>query len=548
MTRAFCNLVLHYSVARLSWKTIKSLRRDRKSHRSFPPSRDRTNDDDDDCNDDGIYDGNDGVSPVEYEILQGWTILAFHHIYVTCGIEYIVRCVVPFYFHIKMVALFATFVVQTRPVGFGGGMSPIVTYWFDYFIVPSVHKVHAFVGGDPRKWAKMQLAMLPFVFVDYFVFPGLLTSEEGMILARERLGKVMMVEAGVENGVGGDDDDDDVAMVIPPSIAFTDVPPPGGRSYDEGIPMISSDDDDSSSPMITDDENRHPSSTMGEDSFAQRRDESVVRDDDTRVNVDDRRETNNAHHHDDDAGRSLAVARGRDDEGGKGRDDAIFGTKTTTATPPRKAGSTRTPPDEGFSLTAPPPLSSRTTMITNGPILTPLVRRRLALTASKLRKFSPDHRPGSGGGGLPSLGNSPPERVGYHDDIGFGDDEYDNNNDVPKNKIAERSIAVRSITGSPVTAGASDAGLTTRRLGGVGGRRRGQRVSLGDHFRELVTGDANVRVRDHLFNLDLPSTPEKRKSRVSLGRGKANTDEKEGVDARHVTTRRSSRISKRKVF
>jgi hypothetical protein len=452
MTRAFCNLVLHYSIARLSWKTIKSLRRPRKSY--SPP---RTNDDDIDCVDD--IDDVDGVSPVEYEILQGWTILAFHHLYIECGIEYAVRCIVPFYYHIKMMLLFSTFVVQTRPMGFGGGMSPFVAYWFDYVVVPCVHRVHTFVGGDPRKWATLQLAMLPFTLVDYFVFPGLLTPEDGIRSARDRLRGTMAV------------------VVAPPPIAFAVVPPPGGRSSStiDVVPMISSDDDEAAS----------------------------------------------------------------------------FGTKTTIATPQRKGGSTGTIPDEVPRDSLPPPLSSRTTTIANGPILTPLVRRRLASTASKLRKFSPDYRPCGGGyGALPRLDKSSPERVGDLDNDENDDDDDDD--DVPRAKFFGRRII-----GSPPVSGAADGGETRsssfattrrRRDDDGGGRRRGQRLSLGDHFRELVTGDANVRVRDHLFDLDLPSTPERRKGRVSSGRGKVNTDERGGVDARHVTTRRSSRIAGKKIF
>jgi hypothetical protein len=87
-------------------------------------------------------------------------------------------------------------------------------------------------------------------------------------------------------------------------------------------------------------------------------------------------------------------------------------------------------------------------------------------------------------------------------------------------------------------------------------RNRRERLSLGDHFRELVTGDANIRVRDHLFDLELPSVPicpsprqhsppSYRVTRSTYEARKAAFDgsRKSEVDASNITTRsrRSSR-------
>jgi hypothetical protein len=515
MTRAFCRLVLHYSVARLSWKTIKSLRRPRARR-----TNDATKHDDD----------NDVVTPVEFEILQGWTVLAFHHLYVSCGIEYVVTCFVPFYFHFKMMALIATFAVPSRPYKFGGGMSPVVSYLFDYLIVPGVQRVHTLLGNDPRGWARHQLAMLPFLLLDWLVFPGLLTSEDGKRQARERL----------RNGDGGGD-----SVMVPPPIAFPVFLP--GRSSDDG--MISSDDDRSLSPMENEDERRPPLlATEGGDADAPRNE--LVRRDSLLAN--DNRNQNA----DDDAGRLDAR---KIDEGGGGV--MIRGTMT----PPRGAGSTHldggsrvpalpptTTPNEERSSSSPAEIFSSRKRF-ESIILTPLVRRRLASTASKLKRFSPDCRGGSNGG-LPSLSKSPlGRREGSRDDRGVNGDG-DGNDDASRTKIARSSIV-----GLPVGAADGPGGTlqtSTRQRRGDGGRRR-ERLSLGDHFRELVTGDANVRVRDHLFDLDLPSTPERRKgsggSRGGGGREggrssrQVDPDEWEGINALNVTTRRSTRIAKGKV-
>ncbi|KAL9188473.1 hypothetical protein ACHAXT_006851 [Thalassiosira profunda] len=177
MTQAFCALLLHYSVARLSWKTIKSLRRSRSRLQG-----------------DGTSNSN-SISAVEYEVLQGWTILAFHSLYVAIGVEYFVRFFIPFYFYFKMVFLAAAFVVpslstrshistkHTTGMKSGGGdgsagLSPVISYCFDFVIVPGVHKMHELVDHDPKRWILHQLAMLPFRLIDWFVLPGVLATEE----------------------------------------------------------------------------------------------------------------------------------------------------------------------------------------------------------------------------------------------------------------------------------------------------------------------------------------------------------------------------------
>ena len=210
MTQAFCHLVLHYSVARLSWKTIKSLRRSRSVMR-------RKNYDSDGNNED--------VSTIEYEILQGWTILAFHSLYVSLGIEYFVRFFIPFYFHLKMIVLLVTFVVPSWGGKNGSsefGLSPVISYWFDYLIVPSVNKVHEFMDNDPKGFAKLQIANLPLLVIDFIIAPGIFTSDEDKQLARKRLS----VARGVNgNGIGeGDKHKTPPANAFPQLIANLEVP------------------------------------------------------------------------------------------------------------------------------------------------------------------------------------------------------------------------------------------------------------------------------------------------------------------------------------
>jgi hypothetical protein len=89
-------------------------------------------------------------------------------------------------------------------------------------------------------------------------------------------------------------------------------------------------------------------------------------------------------------------------------------------------------------------------------------------------------------------------------------------------------------------------------------RSRRERLSLGDHFRELVTGDANIRVRDHLFDLELPSVPicpsprhvsppSYRVASSGYEGRRAGRDRMGEVDTSNITTRsrRSSRLANR---
>ena len=94
MTQAACALILHYSTARLCWKTVKSLRRSRsRLHNNKRPPEDKIK--------------HDASQEVEFAILQGWTILALHTLFVSTGLEYAVRFIIPFYYHFKMLMLIA---------------------------------------------------------------------------------------------------------------------------------------------------------------------------------------------------------------------------------------------------------------------------------------------------------------------------------------------------------------------------------------------------------------------------------------------------------
>mmetsp|Transcript_12937 Transcript_12937/g.23313 ORF Transcript_12937/g.23313 Transcript_12937/m.23313 type:complete len:495 (-) Transcript_12937:90-1574(-) len=490
MTQAFCHVVLHYSIARLSWKTIKSLRRSRSRLRrkkcdgnNITAPTSHTNDED--------------VSPVEYEILQGWTILAFHSLYVSLGIEYFVRFAIPFYFHMKMMVLIVTFVVPSWAGRNGGGdgtsefgLSPVISYWFDYLIVPVVHSVHDLMDQDPKGWAMRQLAMVPFWVIDYLVLPGVLATDEEKQLVRKMRS---------EDRISGVD-----TSKVPPSEAF---PPPI-------INAINLPSDQCFEPPVMPDE------------------QTILRE----INDDSQSATK-----DTDTVRTVSHIQGSSAR--KSDDSEIIHTtprsqKTSTLFNESTPNRTHTPL---LSRATPTALSSSLTNKKSYSLsLSPAVRSRLASSAMKLKRFSREHR-----------NNGGPASDADGDDGSKSEATKRRTMESPPKKRFDEENETLTSARKPR-------------------RRRRERLSLGDHFREIVTGDANIRVRDHLFDLELPSSSPRRplrtrpdnvlldekakrpgsssstRSRTARNRA-TDEDEQEQMDSPIVTARRSTRLAKKKV-
>jgi hypothetical protein len=124
---------------------------------------------------------------------MGWTLLAFHSIYVSSGIEYPLSFLVPFYYYFKLLVLGATFaspaLTSLNPFQkFTGETSsnPFVVGWFHYIIVPGVQRMHELMDHDPKRWAIDQLTILPFLLLDFFILPGVLLSDEEKEALRKR--------------------------------------------------------------------------------------------------------------------------------------------------------------------------------------------------------------------------------------------------------------------------------------------------------------------------------------------------------------------------
>ena len=109
------------------------------------------------------------------------------------------------------------------------------------------------------------------------------------------------------------------------------------------------------------------------------------------------------------------------------------------------------------------------------------------------------------------------------------------NSPSAKSKIASSAMRLRRISRGFAQNGTNS---PERSVGNTRKKKRRNRQSLGDTLREIVTGSSDIRVRDHLFDLDLPSTPRTtpRRSPRTISPTK-----QPDLDA-HITKRRSRRL------
>ena len=109
------------------------------------------------------------------------------------------------------------------------------------------------------------------------------------------------------------------------------------------------------------------------------------------------------------------------------------------------------------------------------------------------------------------------------------------NSPSAKSKIASSAMRLRRISRGFAQNGTNS---PERSVGRTRKKKRRNRQSLGDTLREIVTGSSDIRVRDHLFDLDLPSTPRNTPRRSPRA---ISPTKQPDLDA-HITKRRSRRL------
>ena len=467
MTQAACHLILFYSTARLAWKTIKSLRRSR----TLLHNNKQAYDDDDDV-----------LQEVEFEILQGWTILAFHSLFVATGVEYAVRFIIPFYYHLKMLMLIAftlpSWALRRKCDGneddSSYGLSPFIPFCFNNIIVPGVHRVHELMDNDPRGWALYVISLTPLLILDYIFLPGvLLTEEERMMVRNARLVEKKRKSHPPRN-----------AFPTTISKATTDV-----SSTVSGLhEIIPNEQIKMERKTIT--ETKHPETPP------------------------------------------------------HNKEETEQPTSCSTPTQRIIYSFTQTPLSPFLNRSG-----KKTSYNLSG--FSPLAKSRITSSALRLRQFSRDHNLLSS---IKPISSKSKENKTPH---AQEDDRVKLPNIRRRNKVSDDVFASSYDNLDPMDISDIDDEDEPPQQPKVRRNKRRERFSFGDHFREMVTGDASIRVRDHLFDLELPSVPSPSPRRLRGGNVSGNggdincsdNNKKNGLQlSPNVTTRRrrSSRLAKQK--
>lgn len=104
---------------------------------------------------------------MDLEILQLWSLVALHKLYVHLGIEWFLSFI-PLYYYIKMLLLIITFTPHTR----------FPNFWYELILIPLMTHIHQLLLIDWKAWIQREAMLLPWRIVDLVLFPGLLHSED----------------------------------------------------------------------------------------------------------------------------------------------------------------------------------------------------------------------------------------------------------------------------------------------------------------------------------------------------------------------------------
>mmetsp|Transcript_4854 Transcript_4854/g.6251 ORF Transcript_4854/g.6251 Transcript_4854/m.6251 type:complete len:225 (+) Transcript_4854:32-706(+) len=134
MTTAACRVILQASSLCLTWRSVKSLKKSAHS--------------------------------MDIEVLQLWSLLAFHTVSVQIGIEGNLSCF-PFYYCFKMILMVITFLPGTK----------FPNFWFEVILVPGMERVHQACDVGVVGVVKFQVKMLPLRVLDLFL-PGIAEPDD----------------------------------------------------------------------------------------------------------------------------------------------------------------------------------------------------------------------------------------------------------------------------------------------------------------------------------------------------------------------------------
>jgi len=360
------------------------------------------------------------------------------------------------------------------------GLSPAISMWFNYLIVPGVHAVHEFMDHDPKGWAIFQFKMSILVFLNYFVLPGVLMDEEEVNEVRfARRSGLWHEGAEIHNLISNNGNERKRYDYVQSEATTASQTPAPDSLQVEGGRHATTD---------TTLERREPPSEKSSrlKSLKEKLDNldvlmGIVDNADSKTNAisPEQIDTNTA-----DDNCNL-------EERGQSRYDE--GEGLTQFTPP--VHQNLSTPGEISAIS--PSQPSTTKRSSFDLLFSSVARNRVATSARKLHRFSKDHQI-VGGLNSAKKGKSSEnvDEISRYDTLITKLDFSNTEDDFAASDEANTHNPPSLQSTSPQRP-SSDKPKTRK--------KRRDRLSLGDHIREVVTGNHNIRIRDHLFDLDLPS-------------------------------------------
>mmetsp|Transcript_7460 Transcript_7460/g.14120 ORF Transcript_7460/g.14120 Transcript_7460/m.14120 type:complete len:578 (+) Transcript_7460:116-1849(+) len=165
MTRAACDFILRVSTFGLVWRSMKDLKRITEAHAATEKS---DNDNNNHRHDDTPSLAEEFIEIQDWEILQLWALYAFHVLYIYSGLEWVVSFL-PLYYYIKLILLVITFLIPN---------TKFANFWFELLLVPMMQRTHEILNLDWKAMIYHEMILLPWQILDLFLLPGLMISDE----------------------------------------------------------------------------------------------------------------------------------------------------------------------------------------------------------------------------------------------------------------------------------------------------------------------------------------------------------------------------------
>lgn len=108
---------------------------------------------------------------IDWEILQLWALYSFHIIFVSSGCEWFISFF-PFYYYLKLIVLIVTVIPSTK----------IPNFLFEIVLVPMMHHIHVLLNLNWKETIKEQAVLIPWILLDIFILPGLISDEEAAVV------------------------------------------------------------------------------------------------------------------------------------------------------------------------------------------------------------------------------------------------------------------------------------------------------------------------------------------------------------------------------